>query len=115
MAATFGDCWRGNRLREHGGAHILSTVCDSPFTVLLAFICAYLLVLQLRSLYAVSLSAMAVTAARRCMVSLLLSWPDNVQLSSSTVSGEDNLVMLSKIVVAGTVVQARSMILCAIR
>ncbi len=69
--------------------------------------------LQLRSLYAMALSAMAVTAARRCIVSLLLSWPENVQLSGNTVHGEDNLVMLSKIVVAGSLPRASSWTYCS--
>ena len=56
---------------------------------------------MVRSLYAVSLAAMTAMAARRCLVSLLLAWPTDVCFTMKTVSGEDNLVLLSKLILAG--------------
>jgi hypothetical protein len=53
---------------------------------------------MLRSLFAVTLSAVAAQAARRCLVTLLLAWPDDVMVTESTKS--DNLLLLTKAIAA---------------
>lgn len=53
---------------------------------------------MLRSLFAVTLSAVAAQAARRCLVTLLLAWPDDVMVTDIIKS--DNLLLLTKAIAA---------------
>ena len=44
--------------------------------------------------------ALGITAARRCIVSLLLSWPEDVRFTKTTMGGSASLLQLSKLIIA---------------
>jgi hypothetical protein len=56
---------------------------------------------QVRNLAAMSFTALAVIAARRCVLSMLLSWRSDVPLNDKLIGGVSRLVQLGKLVAAG--------------
>ena len=47
-----------------------------------------------------SSDALGIAAARRCIVYMLLSWPQHIQLTRTVVCGSANLLLLSKLIIA---------------
>ncbi len=56
---------------------------------------------QAQALLAVSLNGVASHVARRCVFSVLLSWPSEMRCTSRIIGGADRLLSLAKLVAAG--------------
>ncbi len=69
--------------------------------------------MQVRNLAAMSFTALAVIAARRCVLSMLLSWRSDVPLNNNVIDGVSRLIQLGKLVAAGECRWAQGVCLCA--
>ena len=56
---------------------------------------------QVRALLTVALNGVSSHLARRCVLSVLLSWPSELRCTSRIVGGAERLLSLAKLVVAG--------------